>query len=589
MVKKAIAFALLLLAGGTLRAQQSGLAGPAYRVTDYPGADAGSKMKNCILALPSTGGTCDARGLEGPQTITSDPFAGVSKPGVVILGETTFSVRATINVPSSWTIQGSYGGKRFAGGVSGENKGTVFLWAGASASNILRIFDVHHVLVQNITVDGASIPGMTGILIDSDNKPGTHHVVIENFNIYRCLTGIQWGSGALPDIPAYEVDKVQIFNGHIESGLRGSRGIVVQGANKGQDSKIEAVTMTQVDTGIDLSGGYSYFNIKNCSFGTPVTRGQKNPGIKSIGVANLIVESGSSESGSPAGHGDAERLFIYIPSSPYNSGSQTTVLLNTRVNEPILVEGTVKVLSVGNASGTQKTVPISSIRRTGDVVTVITAAPHRLAVGGAAIVSGVTEASLNGTFLVTATPSPNECSYSQAGPNAYDATGTLLPSLAVAHGGPYLSVTSIGDYLNNGQGWSVLGNPRVLKLQENLSSFPADATVAGLLRARTVVAGVNAVAFSPTPTFDASLGNTQEITLRGSVTSSSLTNAVAGQTINFIICQDASGPWTFVWPRNVKGAMTIGAAPSRCSSQAFVFDGTNAYALSSGIVNMEAH
>jgi hypothetical protein len=104
--------------------------------------------------------------------------------------------------------------------------------------------------------------------------------------------------------------------------------------------------------------------------------------------------------------------------------------------------------------------------------------------------------------------------------------------------------------------------------------------------AKSIVSGVNTVTFSATPTFNASLGNTQKITLTGNVTSSTLSNASTGETINFIICQDATGSRTFVWPTNVKGGMTIGATLSTCSAQDFIFDGTNAYAVSSGVTNM---
>ena len=101
-----------------------------------------------------------------------------------------------------------------------------------------------------------------------------------------------------------------------------------------------------------------------------------------------------------------------------------------------------------------------------------------------------------------------------------------------------------------------------------------------------VISGLNAVSFSATPTFDAKLGNTQKITLTGNVTSSTLSNATAGEQINFIICQDATGNRTFTWPSNVKGGMTIGSTASKCSAQSFIFDGTNAYALSSGVTSM---
>jgi hypothetical protein len=99
---------------------------------------------------------------------------------------------------------------------------------------------------------------------------------------------------------------------------------------------------------------------------------------------------------------------------------------------------------------------------------------------------------------------------------------------------------------------------------------------------------INTVTFSATPTFDASLGNTQKITLTDNVTSSTLSNATAGQQIDFLICQDGTGSRTFVWPTNVLGGMTIGSTLSKCSAQSFRYDGTltNAYALSAGVTNM---
>jgi hypothetical protein len=101
-----------------------------------------------------------------------------------------------------------------------------------------------------------------------------------------------------------------------------------------------------------------------------------------------------------------------------------------------------------------------------------------------------------------------------------------------------------------------------------------------------VVSGMNTVSFSSTPTFDARLGNTQKMTLTGNVTNSTLSNAVAGEQIHFVICQDGTGNRTFTWPSNAKGGMSIGSTASKCNAQTFIFDGTNAYALSSGVTNM---
>jgi hypothetical protein len=53
------------------------------------------------------------------------------------------------------------------------------------------------------------------------------------------------------------------------------------------------------------------------------------------------------------------------------------------------------------------------------------------------------------------------------------------------------------------------------------------------------------------------------------------------------ICQPASGgPYTFAWPANVKGGMTIGATASKCNMQTLEsFDGTNLYATGTGVIN----
>lgn len=55
-----------------------------------------------------------------------------------------------------------------------------------------------------------------------------------------------------------------------------------------------------------------------------------------------------------------------------------------------------------------------------------------------------------------------------------------------------------------------------------------------------------------------------------------LSNAYAGEQINSVICQDASGSRTFTWPSNVLAGMTLGSTASKCSAQSFILDGANA-------------
>jgi len=94
------------------------------------------------------------------------------------------------------------------------------------------------------------------------------------------------------------------------------------------------------------------------------------------------------------------------------------------------------------------------------------------------------------------------------------------------------------------------------------------------------------VAFSATPVFDASAAATQSLTLTGDVTASTIVNLSDGQTVSFLICQDAAGGHAFAWPPNVQGGMQVGTAAGTCSAQTFVGNGSKLYATTPGVANM---
>jgi hypothetical protein len=71
----------------------------------YSGNDAGEKIAACIVALPATGGTCDARGLEGAQAISADPFVGVTKSVRLIFAAATYTSSVSIIVPNNITLE----------------------------------------------------------------------------------------------------------------------------------------------------------------------------------------------------------------------------------------------------------------------------------------------------------------------------------------------------------------------------------------------------------------------------------------------------------------------------------------------------
>jgi hypothetical protein len=97
------------------------------------------------------------------------------------------------------------------------------------------------------------------------------------------------------------------------------------------------------------------------------------------------------------------------------------------------------------------------------------------------------------------------------------------------------------------------------------------------------VGGFSSMAYSATPSFNAGAASSFKMTLTGAVTSSTLANATAGQMLSFVLCQDAAGNHTFSWPTNVRGGMELGLQPNKCSAQAFVYDGAQAWAM--GVVN----
>lgn len=92
-----------------------------------------------------------------------------------------------------------------------------------------------------------------------------------------------------------------------------------------------------------------------------------------------------------------------------------------------------------------------------------------------------------------------------------------------------------------------------------------------------------AVTFSATPTFDASLRDSFEITLTANVTSSTLQYHTPGQRLSWRIIQ-SGGPWTFAWPTNVKGGGVVGTG-SNLQEFEVGLDG-NAYSLGAMVTGL---
>lgn len=83
------------------------------------------------------------------------------------------------------------------------------------------------------------------------------------------------------------------------------------------------------------------------------------------------------------------------------------------------------------------------------------------------------------------------------------------------------------------------------------------------------------IAFSPTPNFPGDQYTALAMTLSGDVTSSTMTGQVAGNLYTFILSQDGTGGWSFVWPTAILNATPINPAPRSITIQTFVCIGNN--------------
>lgn len=97
-----------------------------------------------------------------------------------------------------------------------------------------------------------------------------------------------------------------------------------------------------------------------------------------------------------------------------------------------------------------------------------------------------------------------------------------------------------------------------------------------------VTYGLNVVTFSATPSFDFSLGDLQKLTLTGNVTSSTALNLISGEKVTLILCQDATGSRTFVFPTSFSGGVAINSTANACTAETFTYDGTTAYNTTGG-------
>lgn len=152
----------------------------------FSGANAGAKIAACIAAIPSTGGTADARGFQGAQAINQDVFSGVTKPVTLLLGAATFTLGASqspatdgvaiIGLDSHDTAL-SYGGSGYAisagsqtVNVAGFRISDLSILLTGDSSNAIQGELLHEWVVRDVYVQGNHSGSQTSVCLSIDGR-----------------------------------------------------------------------------------------------------------------------------------------------------------------------------------------------------------------------------------------------------------------------------------------------------------------------------------------------------------------------------------------------------------------------------------
>ncbi len=486
----------------------------------FAGADACAKITNALAALPSTGGIVDARGLTGAQTC-SGGFTMLANT-TLQLGETVLTITAPIVLAKDSAILGRVRG------------------------------DIHSTTETNPSV----FQGGTRIIAGS-GFTGTPSAMLQF--IGPSSTAISEANVRLADL---EIDGIDVASYGVYLDLFAY-------------AFLERVAVR-------------YCATDSFRFGVTTTTGSFIVHAEDLYAASDLTTTTAyhieaSQVRCTRCVSDAHKYSVHIETSP---GQQAEIIGGN------FSGATTTSILIDNASGGFNKIVDSEMSPSGATGIAINDSNQNIVLGnwitgpnttGSVGISFATPGNLNtvGSNLIQnfekaisdAAPGNNmfygNATYSALG----TAQGIVVPASNDVIFGNRISVPSGNNAINiTGSGNQTYGN-------NFANGIKVAGTLPNLLSGGGAF-GLNSVTFSATPTFDASLGNTQTITLTGNVTSSTLSNCSAGEWLVFDITEDATGGRTFVAPTTLKGFGTINTTASKHNVQMFYCDGTNAWAAS---------
>jgi hypothetical protein len=146
----------------------------------FSGADAGEQIAQCIQALPTTGGVCDARELSGQQRAHAGfTVGGANKPVSLLLGPGTLATSGTIFLRERSSIVGLPS----AAAVGSEQSPSIIKAANGSHLRAVVQIDGSFSVLQDLTVDGnrkGAPGGAVGVLVNKANRAEIFRVTAQN-------------------------------------------------------------------------------------------------------------------------------------------------------------------------------------------------------------------------------------------------------------------------------------------------------------------------------------------------------------------------------------------------------------------------
>lgn len=256
-----------------------------------------------------------------------------------------YRVSGTIDGRSYMSLLGEYG----ENAVSPlAEAGTKFKWVGSASGTVLRFYNARLFKCEGFIIDGGGMPGVTGILLDSNNVPSGSQNEFRRISIRECFVGMQWGTSGIAG-GSYANDGTLLRTFTIWSNVAGSIGIVMNSGNAGQMSRVENGGIQCQALGIDIKIA-NQVNISQVFGGAVMDIGFIR---LSVGI-DTVIEKCASECwgvGKTVITNRPSFLIVVPPVEAYPMMRSSITLYENHINNPIRIQSPVRITSLADAWG----------------------------------------------------------------------------------------------------------------------------------------------------------------------------------------------------------------------------------------------